>query len=165
MASNFPHSVSCLFILLMISLAMQKLFGVVPFVYCLLLFPLLIPPILNCHWPFCGLEVFPFRACAPPICLNVASLYPPQLYNFYSASLWVVLSESCNLVVIFLFKKFLYFNVYAITVVPIFPPLSPSTQPHPTPSGNPLTIVPVFGSGINILVNPFSFHPVPPPLL
>ena len=46
----------------------------------------------------------------------------------------------------------LYFIVYAITVVPIFSPLSPSTR-HPSPqttptlSGNPHTIVHVVGHG------------------
>ena len=48
-----------------------------------------------------------------------------------------------------LFK--LYFIDYAITIVPVFPFLPPSIQPHPAPSGNPHTIVHVHGSCICVL--------------
>ena len=53
----------------------------------------------------------------------------------------------------------LYFIVYAITVVPVSPPLPSSTQPHyPTPSGNSYTMVHVHGSRIAVLCLHYYLH-------
>ena len=60
-------------------------------------------------------------------------------------------SFSENVFVLFLFFSVKYFIVDAITVVLIFPSLSPSTQPAPIPTVNPHIVVHVHGTCICVL--------------
>ena len=60
-----------------------------------------------------------------------------------------------SLVFFFLFK---YFIVYAVRVVPIFPPLKPSPSPSPIPTPLPMTM----GHACMFSTNPFTFfQPAP----